>query len=56
MKVIIVEGGLVQKIFSNKREKVYVFEYDGDDREQIEQDEKEARQLIDRFKLKNIYG
>lgn len=55
MKVIIVEGGLVQSVFSDRRERIHVFDYDGDDREQIDQDEKEVRKLIDKYKLKEIY-
>lgn len=55
MKVIIVEGGLVRSVFSDRREKVHVFDYDGDDSEQKEQDEKEAQRLIGKFKLKEIY-
>jgi len=55
MKVIAVSGGLVQSVYSNKREKVYVFDYDGDDAEELERYEKEMTELIEKHKLKEIY-
>lgn len=55
MKVIIVRGGLVQSVYSDRREKVYVFDYDGDDPEEIERYGKEMTELIKNRKLKEIY-
>ena len=55
MKVIVVKGGLVQSVYSNKREKFYVFDYDGDDPQELERYEKEMTELIEKRKLKEIY-
>jgi len=55
MKVIIVQGGLVQSVYSDKREKIYVFDYDGDDAREQDQYEREMKELITKHKLKEIY-
>ena len=55
MKVIVVRGGLVQGVFSERREKVYVFDYDGDDPQEHERYEKEMTRLIKAHRLKEIY-
>ena len=55
MKVIIVEGGLIQKVYSARREKIHVFEYDGDDEGEQKREAKEANDLIKKYKLKKIY-
>ena len=55
MKVIVVLGGLVQGVYSDRREKVYVFDYDGDDPKERERYEKEMTRLIEKHDLKQIY-
>ena len=55
MKVIIVEGGLVQKVYSEQREKIHVFEYDGDNEQEQKREAKESNDLIKKHKLKRIY-
>jgi len=55
MKVILVRGGLVQNVYSERREKVYVFDYDGDDPNELECYEMEMKELIEKHKLKEIY-
>ena len=55
MKVIVVLGGLVQGVYSDRREKVYVFDYDGDDPKENERYEKEMNRLIKVHRLKKIY-
>ena len=55
MKVIIVRGGLVASVYSDRREKVYVFDYDGDDEREQDQYEREMTELIATHKLKEIY-
>ena len=55
MKVIIVQGGLVQSVYSDKREKIYVFDYDGDDEREQDKFEREMTELITKHKLKEIY-
>jgi len=55
VKVIVVRGGLVQGIYSERREKIYVFDYDGDDLQEHERYEKEMTDLIERHNLKQIY-
>lgn len=55
MKVIVVRGGLVESVYSDRREKVYVFDYDGDNAQELERCEKEMTELIRRHNLKEIY-
>jgi hypothetical protein len=55
MKVIVVRGGLVQGVYSKRREKIYVFDYDGDDPKEHERYEKEMADLIEKHNLKQIY-
>ncbi len=55
MKVIIVGGGLIRKVYSARYEKIHVFEYDGDDLKEQKREAKEANDLIKKFKLKSIY-
>ncbi len=55
MKVIVVKGGLVQSVYSKRSEKIYVFDYDGDDAKELERYEKEMTELITKHKLKEIY-
>lgn len=55
MKVIVVRGGLVQGVYSERREKIYVFDYDGDDLKEHERYEKEMTRLIKKHGLKQIY-
>ena len=55
MKVIAVRGGLVQTVYSGRREKINVFDYDGDDPKELERYERETTELIKRQKLKAIY-
>ena len=55
MKVIILEGGLVQKVYSKRREKIHVFECDGEDEGEQTREAEEARDLIKKYKLKKIY-
>ncbi len=55
MKVIVVKGGLVQSVYSDMREKVYVFDYDGDDAKELERYEKDMTELIRKHNLKDIY-
>lgn len=55
MKVIVVRGGLVQGVYSDRREKIYVFDYDGDDPKENERYEKETARLIKAHRLKEIY-
>ena len=55
MKVIAVRGGLVQTVYSDRREKIYVFDYDGDDPKELERYEREMTELIEKHKLKEIY-
>ncbi len=55
MKVIIVRGGLVQNVYSDKREEIYVFDYDGDDPKEHDRYEKEMTRLIKVHRLKEIY-
>lgn len=55
MKVITVRGGLVASVYSDTHEKVYVFDYDGDDEREQDQYEREIAELIEKHKLKEIY-
>ncbi len=55
MKVIIVRGGLVASVYSERREKIYIFDYDGDDQREQDQYERETAELITKHKLKEIY-
>ena len=55
MKVIAVRGGLVQTVYSARREKIHVFDYDGDDPKELERYEREMTELIKKHKLKEIY-
>jgi|GEM_PF-1832765 len=55
MKVIVVKGGLVQSVYSDRREKICVFDYDGDDPNELERYEKEMTELIEKYKLKTVY-
>lgn len=55
MKVIVVKGGLVQSVYSKRREKIYVFDYDGDDPEEQSKNETEMEALITKHKLKAVY-
>ncbi len=55
MKVIIVRGGLVQSVYSNRREKIHVFDYDGDDQKEHDEYKKKLEALIKKYKLKAVY-
>lgn len=55
MKVIIVRGGLVQSVYSDTDEKIYVFDYDGDGEREQDAFERETAELIQKHKLKEIY-
>ena len=55
MKVILVRDGLVQSVYSKRREKIYAFDYDGDNQKELERYEKEMTELIAKHKLKVIY-
>jgi hypothetical protein len=54
MTVIVIGEGLLRSVHTNRKGKVIVFDYDGEDLEQIERDEQEAKRLIRKFKLKKI--
>ena len=54
MKVIVVRGGLVQSVYSDKREAAYVFDYDGDGLEEQKRREREMAALIKTHKLKEL--
>lgn len=55
MKVMIVKGSLVQGVYSDRREEICVFDYDGDDPQEHERYEKERAELIKTHRLKEIY-
>ena len=55
MKVIVVKGGLVQSVHSDRREKIYVFDYDGDDPKEHDEYGKKMKALIAKHKLKAVY-
>jgi len=55
MKVIGVRGGLVESVYSDRREKIYVFDYDGDDPKEHDECEKKMEVLIKKHKLKAVY-
>lgn len=55
MKVIAVRGGLVQSVYSDTREEIYVFDYDGDDPKEDQRYRKEAARLIKTHRLVEIY-
>ncbi len=55
MKIIIVRGGVVQGIYSDKAEEVHVVDYDGEDNSKINRYEWEVSELIKKHNLQEIY-